>query len=544
MKLRLTALMIAVLMFGSLLAGCGEQAGEGEGGEKVFTVATNMNLSTMAPWQSSTDGDYYIFYQVYSRLVETDFKGNYYPDLAESWESSEDGKTWTFHLTENFYWQRGNDLFGDELVEVTADDVKYSLEYEMNPDNACTSLQDLTSTIESITVVDDKTIQIKTFDVDGLFLYKMSKIIIQPQKAGEVGWDLTEQPVGSGPFKWESNIVDTEVVLVKNEDYFIEPNLDKVVFKFITENSVAAIALANEEVDHVTTFAYTEIETIESNDALEVRPNGSSCRWVAMNISEDLFSDVRVRRAIASFVDMDALVAAVYPDDGTGVVQAVRAYGQIPPELPGGDQERMKAVTPAYDPEAGHALMEEAGWTRNENGIYEKDGQEFAFDLQVGTNDPVRVNCAVVISGMLNEQGFNCTSKSVEWGTHLADTEAGNCLMWIMGGFGGIDGAMQVMHTSTTGSFDPNPGYSNAEVDALLEEAWRTVDDAERAELLAQAQEIWLYDTVYLPMYFSYSFTATNSRVVDFYVDNEYAGVDDVEFNLTSRMRNVDIAES
>lgn len=543
MKLRLTALMIAVLMFGSLLAGCGEQAGEGEGGEKVFTVATNMNLSTMAPWQSSTDGDYYIFYQVYSRLVETDFKGNYYPDLAESWESSEDGKTWTFHLTENFYWQRGNDLFGDELVEVTADDVKYSLEYEMNPDNACTRLQDLTSTIESITVVDDKTIQIKTFDVDGLFLYKMSKIIIQPQKAGEVGWDLTEQPVGSGPFKWESNIVDTEVVLVKNEDYFIEPNLDKVVFKFITENSVAAIALANEEVDHVTTFAYTEIETIESNDALEVRPNGSSCRWVAMNISEDLFSDVRVRRAIASFVDMDALVAAVYPDDGTGVVQAVRAYGQIPPELPGGDQERMKAVTPAYDPEAGHALMEEAGWTRNENGIYEKDGQEFAFDLQVGTNDPVRVNCAVVISGMLNEQGFNCTSKSVEWGTHLADTEAGNCLMWIMGGFGGIDGAMQVMHTSTTGSFDPNPGYSNAEVDALLEEAWRTVDDAERAELLAQAQEIWLYDTVYLPMYFSYSFTATNSRVVDFYVDNEYAGVDDVEFNLTSRMRNVDIAE-
>ena len=101
----------------------------------------------MAPWQSSTDGDYYIFYQVYSRLVETDFKGNYYPDLAESWESSEDGKTWTFHLTENFYWQRGNDLFGDELVEVTADDVKYSLEYEMNPDNACTRLQDLTSTI-------------------------------------------------------------------------------------------------------------------------------------------------------------------------------------------------------------------------------------------------------------------------------------------------------------------------------------------------------------------------------------------------------------
>ena len=545
MKVRLTALMIAVLMLGGcLLTGCGEQAGEsGSGEEKVFTVASNLNLTTMAPWQSTTDGDYYIFYQIYSRLVETDYKGNYYPDLAESWESTEDGMTWTFHLTENFYWQRGNDLFGDELVEVTADDVKYSLEYVMNPDNACTRLQDLTSTIESITVVDDKTIQIKTFDVDGLFLYKMSTIMIIPQKAAEEGWDLTEQPVGSGPFKWESNIVDTEVVLVKNEDYFIEPNLDKVVFKFITESSVAAIALANEEVDHITSFAYTEIETIQGNENLEVQTNGSMCNWIAINVTRSLFEDVRVRRAIASFIDMDALVAAVYPDDGTGVVQAIRAYGQIPPDLPGSDQERMKAVTPPYDPEAGHALMEEAGWTRNANGIYEKDGQEFAFELQVGTNNPVRVNCAVVLSGMWNEQGLSCTSKSVEWGTHLADASAGNCDMYIVGGYAGVDGAMQVMHTDSTGSFSPNPGYSNAEVDALLEEAWRTVDDAAREELITEAQEIWLYDTVYLPMYFSYSFTATNNRVTNFYVNDEYTGVDDVEFNLTSRMRNVDIAE-
>ena len=88
MKVRLTALMIAVLMLGGcLLTGCGEQAGEsGSGEEKVFTVASNLNLTTMAPWQSTTDGDYYIFYQIYSRLVETDYKGNYYPDLAESWK--------------------------------------------------------------------------------------------------------------------------------------------------------------------------------------------------------------------------------------------------------------------------------------------------------------------------------------------------------------------------------------------------------------------------------------------------------------------------
>lgn len=542
MKRKVSALCLALLMLAScLLTGCGNK--EEVGKEKVFTVASNMNMTTMAPWQSTTDGDFYIFYQVYSRLVETDFRGHYYPDLAESWECAEDGLTWTFNLTKEFYWQRGNDLFGDELVEVTANDVKYTLDYVMDPDNACARMQDLVSTIDSINVVDDKTIEIKTKDIDVLFLYKLSAIMIIPEKAGQEGWDLTKQPVGSGPFKWESNIVDTEVVLVKNDDYFIKPNLDKVVFKFIAESSVATIALANNEVDYLTTFAYNEASTIAGNDKLEIIPANSTSRWTAMNVTHELFQDVRVRRAMASFVDMDALVAAAFPDDGTGVVQAVRAYGQIPPDLPGGDQERMKAVTPAYDPEAGHALMAEAGWTRNANGIYEKDGKTFSFNLQVGTNDPVRVNCSVIISGMLQEQGIDCSAQAVEWGTHLADLDAGNCPMYVIGGYTSEDGPMKVMHTDDSGCFSPNPGYSNPEVDALLEQAWRTTDSDARAKLIADAEEIWLYDTVYMPMYYQNFFVAMNKRVSGFYPD-EYKDVNlSVEMNLTSRIRNVDIVE-
>ncbi|MBQ4234940.1 MAG: hypothetical protein II700_08585, partial [Firmicutes bacterium] len=188
LKKRMSLILALVLMISCLLTGCGNAAGEAQavGAEKVLTVTSNMNMTTMEPWKSTSSGDLYIFYQIYSRLVGS-YRGRYYPDLAESWECAEDGRTWTFNLTPEFYWQRGNDLFGDELVEVTAEDVKYSLEYVMDPENACARLEDLRSSIETIEVIDDKTIRIVTREIDVLFIYKMAAICIMPQKAGETG---------------------------------------------------------------------------------------------------------------------------------------------------------------------------------------------------------------------------------------------------------------------------------------------------------------------------------------------------------------------
>ena len=532
-------LVTAVLLILSLLAGCGSGSALQKKDEKVFTIASSMNLTTMRPWTSDTDGDYYIFFQVYSRLVESDFVGNYYPELAESWECAEDGRTWTFHLSPDYCWQRGNDLFGDELVQVTADDVLYTLRFHMDPVNTCTRYEDLLSTIESMRAVDDKTVEIVTKDVDILLLYKLATVVILPERAEEKGWDLAEHPVGSGPFKWDSSITDTQVVLVKNDDYFIEPNIDKVVYKFIEDPSAAAIALANGEVDYVDYFPYTELEGVKQKKEVTLFGGTSDSRWAAMNVTSELFSDLRVRKAVASFTDMEAIVAAAYPDDGSGVVQAVRAYGQIPPENLGGDQERAKAHTPAYDVEKGIALMEEAGWKKNGAGIWEKDGKTFTFNIQVGTNDPVRINCAVLLSAMLAKQGFDCQPVTVEWGTHLEDISEGRCPMYIIGGFSGIDGPMQVMHTDTE-SFNPNPGFSDPEVDALLEEAWRTTDDEKREELVTRAQELWLDQVVFLPMYFSYNFQAYDQDRVKGLFEG---GVDSVVFCLTSRLHNVDIAQ-
>ncbi|MBR0139334.1 MAG: ABC transporter substrate-binding protein [Firmicutes bacterium] len=538
---RFIALILVSILALASLAGCRNSPAGGKQEaqpEKVLTVASNMNLTTMEPWKSTSSGDFYIFYQIYSRLVESDGRGKYYPDLAESWECAEDGKTWTFHLSEDFKWQRGNELFKDELVPVTAQDVKYTMEYIMDPANACSRLEDLRSVIDSIEVVDDHTIRVVTGDIDVLLLYKLAAICIMPERAGEKGFDLESAPVGSGPFKWDSNIIDTQVVLTANEDYFIKPNIDKVIYRFVTESSVAAMALSNKEVDLVTTFAYSEMPTIKDCDFIDVYGGNSSCRWMGMNVTRAPFDDVRVRKAVTSYIDLEALLAAAYPDDGTGVVQAVRAYGQIPPENPGGDQERAKAATLPYSVENGDRYMTEAGWKKNSSGIWEKDGKTLSFELQVGTNDPVRLNCSVLIATMLNSCGFDCVTTAVEWGTHIDDMDAGRCDMFIDGGFSGIDGPMKVMHTDSTGIFSPNPGYSDPDIDALLEKAWTVTDDAAREELIMQAQERWIADCVYVPMYFAYNFQAYNGKKIsDFYVN----GANSLSFALTSRLRNVDI---
>ena len=94
-----------------------------------------MPVTTLVPWRTTSDGDGYIIRQIYHTLVEMNKESEFTPSLAESWECSEDGKVWTVHLRDDVYWQRGNELFGDELVQVTADDVKFSYEYYLDPDN-------------------------------------------------------------------------------------------------------------------------------------------------------------------------------------------------------------------------------------------------------------------------------------------------------------------------------------------------------------------------------------------------------------------------
>lgn len=537
-KSKIISLLGLVLALVMLISACTQPAkdpqGNNEPTEKVLRVGTYMNITTLIPWKSTTDGDYYVLNQIYHKLIEMDNNSVFRPVLAEEWGCAEDGKTWTFKLRDNIYWHTGNDLFNDEKVKVTAEDVKYCLEFNMNPDNGSSRYSDLVGTIDKIEVIDPLTIQIVTKDIDVLFEYKMYQILIFPKKAIETGWDLNAHPVGSNAYKFEKHEIDTEVVLVANEDYYIKPGLDKVVYKIIPDNNVCAIALQNKEIDVAVTVSTEDIGNIAALDYVELRSSGvGSTRWIGINVQHELFQDVDVRRALTMMIDVDSAVEALFKNDA-GIELAVRGYAPVPLERPAGDQvDRYIAQYPGYNPEEGKRILESKGWKLNANGIYEKDGKPFSFIIQVGNNDPLRENLSVIVATQFKANGIDCTARTAEWGTHLTDLAAGNCPMYIVGGYSSLDGLMKIMHTDPL-SFSPNPGYSNPQVDALLEEAWRTVDSAERAELLTQATEMFVHDAVFIVAYFQYFQTGVNLRVTDFDQPTVY-------LNLCSSWRNVSV---
>ncbi len=501
---------------------------------KELIIGSYMPVTTLVPWKTTSDGDGYIIRQIYHTLVEMNKKSEFTPSLAKSWECDKDGLTWTFHLRDDIYWQTGNKLFNNEKIKVTAEDVKYSYEYYLKPENGSVRYSNLISTINSIEVVDPTTIKFVTKDIDVLFEYKMYQNYIIPRKGVESKWDFGSFPVGSGAYKFVEHVVDTRVVLEKNKDFWKAPALDKITFKIITDKSVSAIALQNKEIDIALAILPTEVSAIAKKDYLKMDDSGTgSLRWIGYNCANPLFQDTEIRRALAMAIDMDGAVSTIFKNDAN-MKLAIRAYGPTPIERPGSSQERWKAVAPTYDPKEAVKILESKGWAKGADGIYAKSGKRFSFILQVGNNDANREKLAVIVSSQLKAIGIECTAKTVEWGAHTTDIEKGNVEMYILGGYGNLDGPMRLMHSDAK-VFSPNCNYSNSKVDALLDQAWRTTDYAARSELLIQASCIFVSESAHLGGYFEYSMIGYNKRVTDF----DYASIYQA---LCSTERNVGIS--
>ena len=490
-----------------------------DGEEKILRIGTYMPVTTLVPWRTTSDGDGYIIRQIYHTLVEMNKESEFTPSLAESWECSEDGKVWTVHLRDDVYWQRGNELFGDELVQVTAEDVKFSYEYYLDPDNGSVRYTNLVDTIDKIEVVDDFTVKYYLKDIDVLFEYKMYQNYIIPKKAIDEGWDFEAHPVGSGAYKFVEHVVDTRVVLEKNEDFWQEPGLDQIEYRIITDKSVSAIALQNQEIDISLAILPTEIAAIQSKDYLKMDDTGGSLRWVGFNCRDELFQDPEVRKALAMAVD-------------SGVKLAVRGYSCVTPERPGYDNDACKAVTPSYDPAGAAAKLEELGWKKGSDGIYAKDGKKLSFTIQVGNNDANREKMAVIVSSQLKAIGIDCTAQTVEWGTHTTDIKNGNVQMYVLGGYSNLDGPLRLMH-SDDAVFSPNCGYANEELDAVLDQAWKTIDYEDRCEMIAKASAMFAADVPHLAEWYEYAQTGYNTRVKDFDYATVYQALCSTERNVT-----------
>ncbi len=461
---------------------------------KTIRVGTSRDILTLDPALMVQLPDYPIATAIYSSLVKykpgmtTEVEG----DLAEKWETSPDGKTYTFHLRKGVKWQ-GN--YG----EVTADDVKYTFERIRDQKTASPYASDFAN-VEAMEVKDEYTFSITFKTPNVAFIRAVAAFrpgrIVKKEAIEKFGKEYTANAVGSGPYVLEKWTPNSEIVLAKNPEYWnaAKYTIDRIVYKVIPEASVRALALQSGDID----IAY--VSDPESLSALQGAKDVSLMEAPGTNIvklyfqcQRAPFNDPRVRRAISYAIDADSIGA--FALDGVGAP----ARSEIPPFMFGYTENVEKLE---FNVEKAKQLLADAGVTTPlDMNIIVWD-----FGTYPKASEP--------LPAMLREIGINVKLEIVEGGLIQTRFKQGNYDGAVFG-IGRFD-ADQVL---TPGYLSANVGssnrayYSNPELDKVIAEQASAVDPAKRAAALERAQQMIRKDTVDVPLYVEKIFLAARSNV-------------------------------
>ena len=296
------------------------------------------------------------------------------PGLAESWEHSDDFRTWTFHLRSDVRWHDG--------TPVTAHDVAFSLDLMRSPDIA---LHGGVLGIDAIAVPDDRTLRL-SFDppqgalgaVMGWPVYYPEHLLEDLDAEGFFDWEFWKRPVGNGPYRFVRIVPNTMVELEANPDYYAgRPGIDRIVLRLSTANPVLELTSGNADVAYY--LRSSEIAALRSDDRFRIyvtwiHTEPQAIHW---NQRNPFLADAAVRRALAHAVDRRELARLLYLPDEMPLVGGLSPSDRTE-ELyaRGWDQG------PAFDLDRAVALLEQAGWSdRDGDGVRERDGVEARFTM-------------------------------------------------------------------------------------------------------------------------------------------------------------------
>ena len=443
-------------------------------------------------WCPDTTADDYAYapeQNMFHRLTKLDVGKKAIPDAAESWDISDDAMTITFHLRQDLKWSDGEPLTSAD-AQYTFQTLKDTPEYYL-----CSSLQ----AIDTIEAPDDYTLVFNMKQPDMSLINNIGWYggFILPKHIYDngVGWvdneaaKLTGTPVTSGPYKLKEYKQGQSITLEANEEYYQVPKIKTLIYSIIADPSTQVQAIQNAETDVLETIPEANVPTLQGDPSLRLVENiyPSPIRLIFnCTRSERHLDDPAVRTALAMCIDRDAI--------------SKKAFGGIrPPEThfyPSlyADYSNDKDVAPAYDPEGAQKLLEQAGYTKNENGNYIEGLTIDAFS-QAGCDETAKL-----LASSWSSAGLQCEvvmSEFNAWNDKVAVQHDFDIEM--QGGFMGPD-AYALKFRLGTGTASNYGGYSSEEFDKLLDEANATPDDAKRQDLYKQAQTILSQDVPYVPL--------------------------------------------
>lgn len=466
MKKRNFMLLTAAVLLA--LTGCGntDRTSTGtENGERVLVYGSG-DYTRINP---AMDEHGEINILLFDGLTAHDGNNQVVPGLAKSWEFDENACTYTFHLEENVSWHDGEPF--------TAEDVKFTIEAIMNPENGSENSPNYED-VEEITVIDPQTISFRLAAPNAAFLDYMTMAVLPKHLlAGE---DMQEaaffrHPVGTGPYRLESWDMGQAITLVKNEAYFKgEVKIDKIIFKIVPDDQAKAMQMEAGELD-LALLTPRDAQNFAGREGYTCYTmKTSDYRGILFNFWHEYWKKNRdLIPAICYAIDREGIVEAVL------LGQGIPAYGPLQ-RNPYNKEEVEQYI---YNPGKAKQILESAGCTMNSDGFYEREGETIGFVISVGAGDQVRLDIAQAAAQQLREVGIDCKVEipvRVDWKGQMA------YLIGWGSPFDADDHTYKVFGTDKGANYN---GYSNQLVDQYLIQARQSADPAVRAHAYDRFQE-------------------------------------------------------
>jgi peptide/nickel transport system substrate-binding protein len=518
MRKNLAVVIVSLLALTLLVGACGPkpepktEPTKAVGGQIVFGMTGNP--VTFNPILQTDTPSGQINSRVYSGLVRVNETMELVPDLAESWDFSADGLTWTFKLKKDVLWHDGKPF--------TSADVKYTYDAIKHPDYGGIRKTDF-KPITSVEAPDDHTVVLK---LDAPYAPLLSKLTIGiiPKHIFETTSikDMKEnpacmEPIGTGPYKFVEWEKDQYIMLEANPDYYGEgPFIEKVLWKFYGDNQVMLAALEKGDIDYMGAIPPDDVERVQkalaaTHEFKQIPQNGYT--YIGLKQTDPVLKDKLVRQALMYGTNRAQIVQEVL--QGYGVVM----HANLPPSSWAYAGDELNQYE--FNPEKAKQLLDQAGWKVGADGIREKDGRKMDVKILTSTGNKILEAALLITQQNWKDLGVNAVVEYIEWSVLCAQyLDVAQFQAYALGWALGVDpdcylyfhSSAAVDETGKLVGFN-DVEFKNAELDELLESGRTEMDQEVRKQIYVDAQKIINEELPYVFLYANNSPAAMAKKV-------------------------------
>lgn len=488
-----------------LLSGCGGKTDDGaeqpakDTASDTITFAQGADPRGLDPARVDDLESGKVIVNIYEGLTKyADDSTEVLPSLAESWQLSDDGLTYTFKLRQGVKFHDGTDF--------NAEAVKFNIDRQLPPkvDDNMPYAGFTFGTVKEVKVIDDYTVEIVLTQKNTAFLANLAMgpaaPIVSPTAIEANNNSVMETPVGTGPYKFVKWNKGENVVLVRNDEYWGEKAKTKnLIFRIIADNSARVLALNNGEVDIIDGIDATVVDKVKEGGNELFEAPGMNVNYMAFNTTTKMFKDAEARKAVAQAINTPELVESLYQ----GYSEVANTI--LPTFMPGYD-ETVKQVQ--YDPEAAKAGLEKAGV---------KKIHMITYSNPRPYNAATGAALATAVQGYLQKVGVECTIDTFDWTTYKDKVKAGDYDVAFYGWIG--DNGDPDNFLNLLADKDPNLNiarWDDATYKKMISEALALPNGDERNAKYAECEKYQAERAVWVPFSHAKTQAAYRPGVSDF----------------------------